>query len=96
MEDVAKTLREQFACRACGVVHPFRRVTDGVQQDTCPDAPVMLPDRTPARGPYLHLTDRDGVWLVWSRGADGKLDISALELAAASIPMADESVDKER
>lgn len=56
-----------FACEHCGGITLFRRVEGGFQQQPCPDHPVMLPDGSIARGPYLQATNTPGHWLVWSR-----------------------------
>ena len=78
-----------FACEHCGGIAPFRRVEGGFQQRSCPDHPVMLPDGSIARGPYLQATNTPGHWLVWIRLPTGKLDIFGLELSQACIPIDD-------
>ncbi len=81
---------ELFACPACGVVPPFRRVEGGFQQEVCPEHPPILPNGDEARGSYLQATDRPGAWLLWRMNAAGKLEIEALELAIDTIPIIEE------
>lgn len=83
-----------FICPTCFATTPFRRVKGGLQQVPCPEHPVILPDGQPRPGAFLQPSDKPGWWLAWSRDPKrGQLDIFALELPIACIPIVDAKED---
>lgn len=88
-----QTLPEElFACPTCFATTPFRKVKGGLQQEVCPEHPVILPDGEAARGAFLQPSDKQGWWLAWSRDPEsGHLDIFALEMPLERILLADDA-----